>query len=161
MRIPEEGSMNYDFSLVDETESFISVPPGTYLCRIAEVREGTARDGSDRWSFRLEVAQGEYAGRTAAWDALTWSERGVLRVKKALEAFGFDVQGTLEIAPDDLKGVYVDADCIIEDWEDPRTGRRVPRLRVPFLGYRAADAPAGASEVTAGKEDPVASSEPF
>ena len=76
--------MQVDFSLVDDVESFISVPEGIYLCRIADVREGVTRDGSPRWGIRLEVAEGEYAGRTAAWDGLPWSERGLPRVKQVL-----------------------------------------------------------------------------
>ena len=75
--------MHYDFSQVEDTQSFVSIPEGAYECRIAEVREGLSRDGSVRWSFRLEVLRGEYAGRTAGWDALTWSERGISRVKRA------------------------------------------------------------------------------
>ena len=82
--------MRFDFSQIQDVESFVSVPPGTYRCRVADVREGTSRDGSVRWSFRLEVADGEFAGRTGAWDSVTWSERGVHRVQHALAAMGFD-----------------------------------------------------------------------
>ena len=104
--------MRYDFSSVDETESYITVPPGLYSCKITEVRPGFARDGSERWTFRLEVLDGEYAGRMAAWDSLTWSDRGVLRVKMVLRAFGFDVSGELDIAPGDLYDVRVIAPSI-------------------------------------------------
>ena len=127
--------MRYDFSRVDETESYITVPPGLYGCKITEVRPGFARDGSERWTFRLEVLDGEYAGRMAAWDSLTWSDRGVLRVKKVLEAFGFDVSGELEITPRDLQDARVQAYVQPEEWEDPRRGNRVLRNRVPFQGY--------------------------
>ena len=57
--------MRFDFSQIEDVESFVSIPEGTYLCRVAEVRAGVTRDGSVRWSLRLEVAEGEYAGRTA------------------------------------------------------------------------------------------------
>ena len=57
--------MRFDFSQVQDVESFVSIPEGSYPCRVAEVREGLARDGSVRWSLRLEVLDGEYAGRTA------------------------------------------------------------------------------------------------
>ena len=51
--------MQIDFSELDDVESFLSVEEGSYLCRVAEVREGTTREGSPRWSFRLEVVEGK------------------------------------------------------------------------------------------------------
>jgi len=127
--------MRFDFSQIQDVESFVSVPPGTYRCRVADVREGTARDGSVRWSFRLEVADGEYAGRTAAWDSVTWSERGVHRVRHALAAMGFDTSGVLEMRAQDLIGSEVSAALQPEEREDPLTGKRQVRLRVPYAGY--------------------------
>ena len=127
--------MRFDFSSVDDVETYVFVPEGEHDCRIADVREGTSRDGSVRWSFRLEVLGGEYAGRTAAWDSLTWSERGVYRVKKVLEALGLDVKGELEIEPNDLMNLQARVRVIPEEREDPVTGRRQVRMRVPYLGY--------------------------
>src|SRR6185436_20685919 len=94
--------MRFDFRSVEDVDSYVSVPEGIYHCRVAEVREGKARDGSVRWSLRLEVVDGDWAGRTAAWDSLTWSERGVYRVKKAFEALGLDVSGEVEVEAQDL-----------------------------------------------------------
>ena len=127
--------MHFDFRSVDDLESFVCVPQGVHDCRIAEVREGRARDGSIRWSFRLEVIEGEWAGRTAAWDSLTWSERGVFRVKKVLEALGLDVSGELDIESGDLVGMRARVQVEPEEREDPLTGRRQVRMRVPYLGY--------------------------
>ena len=124
-----------DFSKVDDTHSFVSVPPGEYACRIVDVRVGNARDGSLRWSVRLEVLDGEYAGRTAAWDSLTWSERGIVRVKRVLAALGFGVDGPLELEAPDLVGRRARVQVVPEEYEDPLTGQRVERLRVPFLGW--------------------------
>jgi hypothetical protein len=131
--------MRYDFSGVEDVESFVSVPEGRYHCRVAEVREGLARDGSVRWSLRLEVDDGEYAGRTAGWDSLTWSERGVLRVKRVLDALGLDTRGIVEIEPHELVGRRVEAQFQSEEREDPLSGRRVLRLRVPYAGYAPLD----------------------
>jgi len=131
--------MRYDFSTVEDIESFVSVPEGRYLCRVAEVRDGVARDGSARWSLRLEVAEGDYAGRTAGWDSLTWSERGVARVKRVLDALGMDTRGIVEIEPHQLVGRRVEAQFQSEEREDPLSGRRVLRLRVPYAGYAPLD----------------------
>lgn len=127
--------MRFDFSSVDDVESYVSVPAGPHNVRIAEVREGLARDGSTRWTFRLEVIDGDYAGRVAAWDSLTWSERGIFRVKKVLEAFGLDVRGELEIEPNDLLNLQAHVQVAPEEREDPTTGRKQVRMRVPYLGY--------------------------
>lgn len=128
--------MRYDFSDVEDVDSFVSVPEGEYVCRVAEVREGQSRDGSERWSLRLEVTEGEWAGRTAAWDSLTWSERGIHRVKSVLTALGLDTRGELELEPRDLVGRQADVRFMLEEREDPTTGRRQVRLRVPYLGYQ-------------------------
>ncbi len=127
--------MHYDFSQLDDVQSFVSVPPGTYPCRVAEVREGDARDGSSRWNLRLEVALGEYAGRTAGWDSLTWSDRGVRRVQAVLGALGFEVRGTVDIGAQELVGRCADVVFELEEREDPTTGVRQQRLTVPYAGY--------------------------
>lgn len=127
--------MKLDFSQIEDAESYVSIPEGTYLCRVAEVRESQTRDHSPRWALRLEVAEGEYAGRTAAWDALIFSERGLPRVKHALACLGFDVSGALELVPLDLVDLRVRAQCQLEEYEDRLTGKRQRRLRVPYSGY--------------------------
>lgn len=127
--------MKIDFSSIEDLESYVSVPDGTYACRIAEVREGVTRDGSARWAVRLEVAEGDHAGRTAAWDNLVWSERGLPRVKQVLAALGFDVSGTLELHPRDLTGLQARVQFVTEEREDPLSGKKVTRLRVPYSGY--------------------------
>lgn len=127
--------MQVDFSQIQDVTSFVSIPEGTYLCKIAEVREQVTRDGSARWAIRLEVVDGEYAGRTAGWDGLNWSERGLPRVKHVLAKLGFEVDGSLELAPNELIGRTVRAIFQEEEREDPLTGSRIVRLRVPYMGY--------------------------
>lgn len=135
--------MRYDFSSVEDIESFVSIPEGRYLCRVAEVREGLSRDGSARWNMRLEVAEGDYAGRTAGWDGLTWSERGLPRVKRFLEVLGLDTRGVVDVESSDLVGRQVVAVFLEEEREDPLSGRRTLRLRVPYSGYSPAEGALG------------------
>jgi hypothetical protein len=127
--------MHFDFSQVEDIDSYVSIPEGVYVCRVAEVREGLSRDNSVRWSYRLEVVDGEYAGRTAGWDSLTWSDRGIRRVKRVLETLGLDVSGHLEVQPSDLIGLQARVVFQTEEREDAFTGRHTLRLRVPYAGY--------------------------
>ena len=131
--------MQFDFSTVEEETIFAVLPEGVHLCRVGEVRAGTSRDGSARWSLRLDAVEGEHAGRTAAWDSITWSERGVHRVRHVLAGLGFDVGGVVEIEPEDLIGRVARVSLVLEERDDPVRGGRVVRLRVPYLGYEAAD----------------------
>ena len=133
------GQIQVDFSRIEDVESFVTIPEGRHLVRIAEVREGETRAGHLRWAMRLEVTDGEYAGRTAAWDGMVWSKRGLPRVKHVLNVLGFDTEGSLEVSPDDLCGKQAIVDFFMEEWEHPTTGRRTQRLAVPFLGYEPAD----------------------
>jgi len=138
--------MRFDFSSVDDVESYVSVPEGVHNVRVAEVREGRSRDGSVRWSMRLEVLDGQWAGRTAAWDSLTWSERGIYRVKKVLAVLGLDVKGELEIEPGDLVNLQARVRIEPEEREDPLSGTRQVRMRVPYLGYLPLGKSGGAEE---------------
>jgi hypothetical protein len=124
---------------VEDVDSFVSVPEGEYLCKIAEVRAGTSKEGAPHWNLRLEVAEGDYAGRTAGWDSITWSTKGVRRVKIVLTALGFDTRGELELEPDELVGLRARVRLTLEEREDAFSGRRQLRLKVPFEGWARAD----------------------
>lgn len=128
--------MRVDLSSVQDERNYASIPEGDYLLRITEVRPGLARDGSPRWSMRLEVVDGEYAGRVACYDNLTWSDRGVLRVKLVLAALGYDVSGTVDIEPEGLVGKQAAAQVVTERWVDPE-GQEQVRNTIPFRGWSA------------------------
>lgn len=130
--------MEIDFSTVEEANSFVAVPPGTYLCRIEEVRQRTSQDGSELWALRLIVAEGEHEGRMAAWDNLVWSSRAIGRVKRVLRMLGFAVEGRLRVEPRELEGRRIRVTVSPESYHDPVTGNTVIRNRVPFEGYHPA-----------------------
>jgi hypothetical protein len=132
----------HDFEQVAELQDYASIPEGDYQCEITEVRTGATRDGSERWALRLQVLEGDYAGRTAAWDGLVWSERGLPRVKYVLTRLGFDTSGRVSLEPEDLVGRRVEAHLVLEEREDPRTGHTIKRLVVPYAGYEALGQPA-------------------
>ena len=126
--------MRVDFTNVEDV-SYVSVPEGTYACRVADMRERSTRDGSPRWSFRLIVIEGEFAGRTASWDSISWTERGMGRSKHVLSRLGFDVSGVIDVDAEDLVGKYARVRIEFEEHQDPISGVRSVRPSVPFFGY--------------------------
>jgi hypothetical protein len=127
--------MHWDFTNVVETEDFASLPQGWYTVTLQEVREGRTREGDVRWGLKLGVHDGVYAGRVAAWDSLVWSERGAPRAKRLLDALGFNASGSVDIVPADLIHCKLDVELVMEEWENPTTGRRQRRNVVPYDGF--------------------------
>jgi hypothetical protein len=126
-----------DFNLVDDAENFVSVPNGTYLCEVAEVRARQGDDGAERWGMRWTVADGPYAGRTAAWDSLSFQARGLRRAKLVLQRLGLAVDGPQEIVPNLVEGRRALVTVYARERVDPATGRRIISNRVPFAGVEA------------------------
>ena len=48
--------MQFDFDKQRSLTDYVTIPAGTYLCRVEEVRAGTTRAGDERWSMKLVVA---------------------------------------------------------------------------------------------------------
>lgn len=127
--------MQIDFTELPEVEDLCSVPPGDYHCTVAEVRESTSPAGHTRWGLRWEVTQGEWRGRTACWDSLHFSERGLARARFVLRVLGFAADGPLDLQPDDLVGRAALVTVTPEVREDPVQGTKRKMNRVPFTGY--------------------------
>jgi hypothetical protein len=88
--------------------------------------------------MRWEVVVGEYKGRTACWDSLHWSERGLPRVKFVLKTLGLKAEGPLDLQTDDIVGREALVEVAPEEREDPVSGVRRLMNRVPFAGYAPA-----------------------
>jgi hypothetical protein len=127
-----------DFDQVDDAENYVSVPNGTYLCSVGEVRPRAGTDGAERWGVRWVVADGPFAGRTAAWDSLTFHARGLRRAKLVLSRLGIAVDGPQEIRPSLIEGRRALVTVYAQERVDPATGRRIISNRVPFAGVEAA-----------------------
>ncbi len=142
--------MEVDF---ENLEDYISVPPGTYLCEIALVRESTSKAGDPMWGVCLRVADGQHVGHLACWDNLVFSDRGRSRVRDIFAALGLPSQGRVEVRSEELvgrqafvevrKGAYQRADGTVAK----------PRNEVPYDGYRPV-APA-ANRSAHGKSEPA------
>ena len=131
--------MEIDFDANDPVSDFVTVPAGTYFCRVGEVRRGQTRAGDERWSMRLVVAGGQHVGKQAAWDSLVFSARGRSRARIVLQALGLPSTGTVDIEPDGLTGRAALVTVRPTEYESP-SGGVVRRNEVPYDGYRAPDA---------------------
>lgn len=141
--------MEIDFDTEDSVSDFVTVPEGTYLCRVAEVRAGQTRAGDARWSLRLVVAEGQHAGKQAAWDSLVFSTRGRSRARLVFQALGLPAKGKVELGPDDLQGKDALVSVRPTEYEAP-SGQLVRRNEVPYDGYRS---PAAGEAAAAGPGD--------
>lgn len=148
--------MEIDFARVENVEDLRAVPEGEYLCRVAEVRESRSPAGHVRWGLRWEVVVGDWQGRTACWDSLHWSERGLPRTKYVLRTLGFDVSGELELAVTDLEERRALVTCTSEEREDATTSIRRLVNRVPFAGYRPYSEYKGEASKGKAAQDPAA-----
>jgi DNA ligase (NAD+) len=118
-----------------EPEDFSTVPEGTYLCKIAEVRPGETRAGDIRWGLRLVVDEGEHIGKIAAWDGLVFSTRGLARVRRVLAALGLPSRGRLAVRPEDLVGLRAFVEVRPVEFVHPSSGAVIRRTEVPYDGY--------------------------
>jgi hypothetical protein len=128
--------MNLDFDDREQVTDYISVPAGTYLCQITDVRERQTRNDDALWALKLAVTEGEFIGRDAAWDNLVFSSRGLNRVKTVFAALGLPSDGKIQVDPGDLidKKVFVTvrpAEYLSAD------GTMIRRNEVPYDGYQA------------------------
>lgn len=128
--------MEIDFDATDRVSDFVTVPAGTYVCRIAEIRPGATRAGDERWSMRLVVAEGQHVGKQAAWDSLVFSARGRARARMVLQALGLPASGKVQIEPTDLEGRAALVEIRPAEYQSP-SGEVVRRNEVPYDGFRA------------------------
>lgn len=127
--------MELDFDATDEINDYVTVPPGTYLCRVSEVRQRTTRNGEPLWGLRLLVAEGESTGRQAAWDNLVFSARGRARVRKVFDALGLPANGKVNVEPTDLEGREAFVEIRHAEYRSA-AGAWIKRNEVPYDGYR-------------------------
>jgi hypothetical protein len=132
--------MELEFSKSDEKTDFTSVPAGTYLCEVTDVRPSVTRQGEERWSFRLMVRDGEFVGRQAAWDSLMFTDRALPRVRRVFAALGLPSEGRVRVEPKDLEGRRAFVDVRPGEYTN-ELGEVVRRNEVPYAGYRPVPAP--------------------
>ncbi len=142
--------MRFDLDTKPQTNDYVTVPAGTYLCKITDVNPGTTKNGDVRWGIRLVVAEGEFTGRQAAWDGLVFSPRGMARVRSILGALGLPNTGSIDLEPEHLQDRPVFVEVRPSEYRHPDTGELIRRNDVPYSGYRrVAEQPDGETPAAA------------
>lgn len=132
--------MELEFSKSEDVTDFTSVPAGTYLCEVSDVRAGVTRQGEERWSFRLMVREGEYSGRQAAWDSIVFTERALPRVRRVFMALGLPSEGRVRVEAKDLESRRAFVDVRPAEYRNA-LGEVIRRNEVPYGGYHPVPEP--------------------
>ena len=128
--------MQINFDEIDSIGEYQPVPEGTYVCRVARVDEARSSRGDDMWKLRLEIEDGEHAGRVI-FDRLVFSPRAMPRVKRICQCLGVRVEGQLELTADMLVGRRCQVRVLVGDYID-QDGEARTNNTVPYDGYEAA-----------------------
>lgn len=131
--------MQIDLDIEGGVDDYKLVEDGDHLLRVAEASAGSTADGSVSWMVRMEVVEGDLAGRTAVLDWLNFTSRGLHRARLILSALGYDTTKTLDLEPRDLLSKVAVLRLRTEETEHPVTGRRIKRSRVAYDGWAPAD----------------------
>lgn len=134
----KEGNMEIDFDSAEGVHDFVTVPSGTYLCRVGEVRIGMTRSGDERWSLRLVIADGQHLGKQAAWDSLVFSTRGRTRARMVFAALGLPSKGRVQVEPQNLEGRTAMVEVRPAEFATP-DGGLVRRNELPYDGWRSVE----------------------
>lgn len=114
--------MLIDFTKVSDDEmTFELLNEGKHLLKVAKVEEKTSDKGNEFWAITYEDRDG-----TKVWDNLFFTEKTLNRVKKCFSNLGLDIAGSFDYAPDDIIGLYMNAEIKIEDYVD-RNGNKKQR----------------------------------
>lgn len=127
-----------EIDLDSKSHDYTTIPPGRYLCQVAEVRPGITRAGDERWSLRLTVVDGPHVGKQAAWDSLVFSARGRIRARHVFAALGLPSAGKVQIEPKDVEHRKAWVEVRPATYTSP-DGAQVTRNEVPYDGYSPPD----------------------
>jgi hypothetical protein len=131
--------MKLNFNNYDHTnlQKFSTVQPGTYLCRIFEIKVDSTKNGDPMWKLDMVIEdECEFKGKHL-FDNIVFSERAMARAKHIFIGFGVDVMLEREYTPDELQDKYamVSVDRI-EKYTD-REGKAREKSSIAYDGYKA------------------------
>lgn len=112
--------MLIDFTKVsDEEMTFELLNEGKHLLKVTKCEPKTSEKGNEFWAITYEDKDG-----TKIWDNLFFTEKTLNRVKKCFSNLGLDISGEFDYAPDDILGLYMNAEIKIEDYVDKNGNKK-------------------------------------
>lgn len=123
----EDGSLRVDFTDVEGQKEFTPIPPSRQDVIVSdfdtgEVSENSKNAGAAKLSVEYTVQGGDYDGRRI-WDTFIVLPQTLWKLKAFLSAVGEDVEGELDITPEDYVGRELNVKLAIQPArKDERTG---------------------------------------
>ena len=100
-------------SVSDEETVFELLPEGKALLKVIKCEEKQSAKGNTYWAITYQDKDG-----TNVYDNLAFTEKTLNRVKKCFSNLGLDVNGEFDYAPNDIIGLYMNAEIKIEEYTD-------------------------------------------
>lgn len=112
--------MKIDFTKIsDEETTYELLNEGKHLLKVTACEEKTSNNGNEFWSIVYEDKEGQ-----KVFDSLFFTEKTLNRVKKCFSNLGLDVEGEFDYTPDDIIGLYMNAEIKIEDYVDKNGNKK-------------------------------------
>lgn len=125
---------NYDFSAVPDS-TFELIPEGSYLVQVNKVEVKFDNAQVEKWTLTLKILEGEFQNKNLL-DFIKWNPTGLKRIKLILSRLGFNVDGKLNVMPEDIEGKVAYICVKVEpDFKDPQ----IQRNKIPYDGYKTLD----------------------
>ena len=106
-------------NISDEETSFELLNEGKHLLKVTKCEEKTSDSGKDFWAITYEDKDG-----TKIWDNLFFTEKTLNRVKKCFSNLGLDVEGEFDYTPEDILGLFMNAEIKIEEYVDKNGNKK-------------------------------------
>lgn len=126
-------AQGWDWDEYDEAKGGM-VPPGRYLCEVADVNEKTTRNGDLFWLVHWRIIDGEYLDQEFR-DAVYFHTKGARpRAKSFLLALALDLNGVRGMPhPDEVVGRRAMCDVFVEEYES--RGKTRKKNSIPYAGF--------------------------
>lgn len=113
--------MLIDFTTVsDEETTYELLTEGKHLLKVTSCEKKETKNGNEMFAIVLEDKEG-----TKVFDNLVFTEKTLNRVKKYFSNLGLDVSGKFDYQPEDIIGLYMNAEIKIENYDyNGKSGQR-------------------------------------
>ena len=112
--------MLIDFTKVsDEEMTFELLNEGKHLLKVTKCEPKTSEKGNEFWAITYEDKD-----KNRVFDNLFFTEKTLNRVKKCFSNLGLDISGEFDYTPDDILGLYMNAEIKIEDYVDKNGNKK-------------------------------------